>query len=215
MNKVEQGSKQRHVHAFAQVVLFWCCYMAVLVLASIVKAKVPPQWGQLVWGLASSSALLPLTLVFLRLEGRTVRDIGLNFEALSVPRLVAGIVIGLATFAVIVLLINLIAGPVCLTRGTASSGTMVVLGFTFLALASMEELGFRGYALRTLVRSVGMWRGQAIVAVAFGLSHVAFGWSWIDILLGVLPCALLFGIAATSTRGLAMPIGVHAGVNFA
>jgi len=189
--------------------------MAVLVLASSVKAKVPPQWGQLVWGLASSAALLPLILVFLRREGRTFRDIGLNIEAMSVPRLVAGIVIGLATFAVILLLIDIIAGPLRLTRGIASSGTMAVSGCTFLALACMEELGFRGYALRTLVRTMGMWRAQAIVAVAFGLSHVAFGWSWINILLGVIPSALLFGIAATSSRGLAMPIGVHTGVNFA
>jgi membrane protease YdiL (CAAX protease family) len=92
---------------------------------------------------------------------------------------------------------------------------MVVFGCTFLALACMEELGFRGYALRTLVRTLGMWRAQAIVAVAFGLTHGAFGWSWINILLGVMPCAHLFGAAATSPRGLAMPIGVHAGVNFA
>ncbi len=134
---------------------------------------------------------------------------------MSFPRLGAGIVIGLAIFGVILSLINLIAGPVRLTRGAASAGTMVMLGCTFLALACMEELGFRGYALRTLVRAMGMWRAQTIVAVAFGFCHVAFGWSWINILLGVIPSALLFGIAATSSRGLAMPIGIHAGLNFA
>ena len=198
-----------------RVVLFWCCYMAVLLLAWIAKAKVPPQWGQLVWGLASSAVLLLLTLVFLRQEGRTFRDIGLNLEAMSGPRFVAGIVSGLAIFAIILSLIHIIAGPIRLTRGTASSGTTVVFGCSFLALACMEELGFRGYALRTLVRILGMWRAQAIVAVAFGLCHAAYGWSWINILLGVMPWALVFGIAATSTRGLAMPIGLHVGVNFA
>ena len=84
-----------------RVVLFWCCYMAILFFASTVKAKVPPQWGQLVWGLASSAALILLTLVFLRREGHTFRDTGLNIEAMSAPRLVAGSVIGVATFAVI------------------------------------------------------------------------------------------------------------------
>jgi uncharacterized protein len=116
---------------------------------------------------------------------------------------------------VILSFIDIIVGPVRLTRGIASSETMVILGCTFLALACMEELGFRGYALRTLVRATGMWRAQTIVASAFGLSHVAFGWSWINILLGVIPLALLFGIVATSSRGLALPIGIHAGVNFA
>jgi len=79
----------------------------------------------------------------------------------------------------------------------------------------MEELGFRSYALRTLVRTLGMWRGQVIVAVAFGLCHIAYGWSWTNIVLGVMPWALVFGFASTSSRGLAMPIGLHAGVNFA
>lgn len=197
-----------------RVALFWCCYMAVLVLAWMIKGKVPPNWGQLVWGLVSSAALLPLILVFLRWEGRTFRDIGLNFEAMSVPRLVAGTVIGVATFAVILWLVSMIAGPMRLTRGTASPGGMVVSGLTTLALACMEELGFRGYPLRTLVQTLGMWRAQAIVAVAFGLCHVAYGWSWTNIVLGVMPWALVFGFAATSSRGLAMPIGVHAGVNF-
>jgi uncharacterized protein len=214
MNQNTKVSRQQRWRVFMRVALFWCCYMAVLVLAWMIKGKVPPNWGQLVWGLVSSAALLPLILVFLRWEGRTFRDIGLNFEAMSVPRLVAGTVIGVATFAVILWLVSMIAGPMRLTRGTASPGGMVVSGLTTLGLACMEELGFRGYPLRTLVQTLGMWRAQAIVAVAFGLCHVAYGWSWTNIVLGVMPWALVFGFAATSSRGLAMPIGVHAGVNF-
>jgi uncharacterized protein len=215
MNQNTKVSRQQRWRVLMRVALFWCCYMAVLVLAWMIKGKVPPNWGQLVWGLASSAALLPLILVFLRWEGRTFRDIGLNFETMSVPRLVAGTVIGVAAFAVILWLVSMIAGPMRLTRGTASPGGMVVSGFTTLAIACMEELGFRGYPLRTLVQTIGMWRAQAIVAVAFGLCHVAYGWSWTNIVLGVMPWALVFGFAATSSRGLAMPIGVHAGVNFA
>jgi membrane protease YdiL (CAAX protease family) len=215
MNQNTKVSRQQRWRVFMRVALFWCCYMAVLVLAWMIKGKIPPNWGQLVWGLASSAALLPLILVFLQWEGRTFRDIGLNFEAMSVPRLVAGTAIGVASFAVILWLVSMIAGPMRLTRGTASPGGVVVSGLTTLALACMEELGFRGYPLRTLVQTLGMWRGQAIVAVAFGLCHVAYGWSWTNIVLGVMPWALVFGFAATSSRGLAMPIGVHAGVNFA
>lgn len=211
----EREAKPGNLPVFIRVAMFWCCYMVVLFLASIIKARVPLQWGPLLWGLMSSTALLFVTWAFLRREDRSYRDIGLNIEAMSFARLVSGIVIGLAIFAVILSLTNIIAGPVRLIRGIASLGTMGILGGTFLALACMEELGFRGYALRTLVRTMGLWRAQIIVAVAFGLSHVAFGWSWINILVGVIPFALLFGIVATSSRGLAMPIGVHAGVNFA
>jgi membrane protease YdiL (CAAX protease family) len=84
---------------------------------------------------------------------------------------------------------------------------------TYLALSLMEELGFRGYPLRTLVPTLGPWRAQAIVAVAFALSHIGFGWPLRTVLFGVLPNALLFGAAALASRGLAMPIGLHAALN--
>jgi membrane protease YdiL (CAAX protease family) len=198
-----------------RVVLFWVGYLAVVVLAWFAKGMAPPQFGQLVWGLASSVVLLLLTWVFLRWDGRRFRDVGMNVEAMSVARLVVGVGIGLAIFAVILVLVDWIACPVRLARGGASGGSVVVSVCTVLAVASMEEIGFRGYPLRTLIRAVGLWRAQAIVAVAFGLCHVAYGWSWSNILLGVIPFGILFGFAATGSRGLAVPIGVHAGINFA
>ena len=215
LNESTKGFKQSKLPVFLRVMLFWGCYMAILILEWKVKTKIPPQWGQLFWGLASSAALLLLTFVFLRWEGRTFRDVGLNLEAMSVPRLVTGIAIGLASFAAILLLINIVAGPMRLSRGTASSGSTVISGCSILAIACMEELGFRAYPLRTLVRTLGMWQAQAIVVVAFGLCHVAYGWSWVNIVLGVMPWALVFGMAATSSRGLAMSLGLHAGINFA
>jgi membrane protease YdiL (CAAX protease family) len=84
-----------------------------------------------------------------------------------------------------------------------------------LMLACMEELGFRGYPFRTLVLGFGLWPAQGIVAVAFGLCHFAFGWSLQAILLGVIPSALLFGMAAFASRGLALAIGLHTGLNLA
>ena len=215
LNVSTKGLEQSKLPVFLRVMLFWGYYMAILILEWKVKTKIPPQWGQLFWGLASSAALLLLTFVFLRWEGRTFRDVGLNLERMSVPRLVSGIAIGLASFATILLLINIVAGPMRLTRGTASSGSTVISGCSILALACMEELGFRAYPLRTLVRTLGMWQAQAIVVVAFALCHVAYGWSWVNIVLGVMPWALVFGMAATSSRGLAMSLGVHAGINFA
>lgn len=37
---------------------------------------------------------------------------------------------------------------------------------TYLALSSMEELGFRGYALRTLDAQFGVWPALALAAIA-------------------------------------------------
>jgi membrane protease YdiL (CAAX protease family) len=54
-----------------------------------------------------------------------------------------------------------------------------------------------------------------LTAVAFGLSHLLYGWSWSAVLLGVIPSGLLFGAAAIVGRGLAFPMGVHAALNLA
>jgi membrane protease YdiL (CAAX protease family) len=45
--------------------------------------------------------------------------------------------------------------------------------------------------------------------------HLAFGWPLPSILLGVVPGALLFGVAAVASRGLGVPIGLHAAWNLA
>jgi len=198
------------------VAVFWGAYLGILALASNVKAVVPQQCRPLVWALTSSAAILPLTLLFLRREHRKVHEVGLDLNRTSFLRLLSGVFIGVAVFGFQVLALSLVAGPIHFSRaGDVTPNTLVTAVSTILALSCMEELGFRGYPLRSLVRGFGLWPAQGIVAVAFGLCHIAFGWSWKAILLGVVPSGLLFGMAAISSQGLAMPIGVHAGVNLA
>jgi hypothetical protein len=84
----------------------------------------------------------------------------------------------------------------------------------YLLLACREELAFRGYPLRRLDRSFGPWSAQLIVALVFALEHRAGGYSWTNALFGTFVGSLLFGMAALATRGLALPIGLHAAWNF-
>jgi membrane protease YdiL (CAAX protease family) len=84
----------------------------------------------------------------------------------------------------------------------------------YLALASREELAFHGYPLRRLERSFGMGGAQLIVALVFALEHMVGGWPWTRALFGAGVGSLLFGMAAIATRGLAVPIGLHAAWNF-
>jgi membrane protease YdiL (CAAX protease family) len=216
MTEVAARSRRRRSLLFGRVVVFWCCYIAILVLAARVKAMVPQRWGQLVWGIASAAAILPLTLLFLRRENRSVCDIGLNLEPTSALRFVAGIFVGLGVYGLNVILVTVLGSPIHFAwADDAEPRTTALTLSTLVALSCMEELGFRGYPLRTLVPAFGLWQAQGMVAVAFGLCHFAFGWSWATILLGVVPGALLFGMAAVASRGLALPIGIHAGLNFA
>jgi membrane protease YdiL (CAAX protease family) len=204
--------------ALARVAAFWIAYMAILFLASMPKSMgmVPASIGQLQWGLTSSAALLALTVFVLKREHRSPADIGLAYARASAPRFLLGTCIGVATYGLAVLAIAVVVGGLRLVAVPTPDAKAIVLGFvTTFTLASMEELGFRGYPLRTLVPRIGLWPAQVIVAVAFAATHIAFGWSWSSVLFGVLPSAFLFGAAAIASGGLAMPIGVHVGVNAA
>ena len=197
-----------------RVALFWVGYLGILFLASWSKPMLPARLGQLAWGLISCLAILGLTLVFLRRERRSLRDAGLDVQASSLVRFLAGLLVGAAVYGLMLLAISVVAGPIRFTRENAPGNSDILLMVaTFLALSAMEEMGFRGYPLRTLVAALGHWRAQAVVAVAFSVSHLVFGWSWQTVVLGVLPNAVLFGVVAFASGGLAMPIGLHAAIN--
>jgi membrane protease YdiL (CAAX protease family) len=85
----------------------------------------------------------------------------------------------------------------------------------FLALAAYEEIGFRGYPLARLLPSFGIWPTLLLIAPMFALYHLAMGWPLVQAAAGTGVGSLLFGMAAVAAkRGLAFPVGVHAGWNF-
>jgi hypothetical protein len=75
-------------------------------------------------------------------------------------------------------------------------------------------LAFRGYPLRRLDSCFGVWTAQFVVALVFAVEHVAGGSTWMNAFLGAFVGSVLFGMAALVTRGLAVPIGLHAAWNF-
>lgn len=199
-----------------RVGLFWAAYLVILVLASVPKAWVPARWGQLVWGLLSTASILAVTLFLTRRDRRSLRELGLRVESRSFGRFCVGVAIGAANYALVISAIALAVSDIhFVPEPHQAMGSMLLGTATILVLAFMEELGFRGYPLLTLLPSVGTWRAQALVAIAFGLVHFAFGWDWQRVVFGVLPSALLFGAVAQASGGLAMPTGLHAAMNLA
>lgn len=195
---------------------FLVAYVALLWLTSIPKGMAPPRYANLTWGLTASLAILAMTALVLKFEQRAPRDVGLGVDTHSVYRFLAGAALGITVYGVTLLCISLLVAPLVVSAAAPPSGFAVLLMVcSLVALSSMEELGFRGYPLRTLMPAIGTWPAQIVIAVAFGLSHIAFGWPWQTVLLGVIPSALLFGTAAIVSGGIATPIGLHAAVNFA
>lgn len=85
-----------------------------------------------------------------------------------------------------------------------------------LMTATAEEILFRGLLYRALSQTVGTWLALASTAALFGAAH-AFnpGASVVSSLAIGLEAGLLLGAAYAWTKRLWLPIGLHAGWNFA
>ena len=186
------------------------------VVCSGVLLAVVSRWtkGTLVMGCVAALATLLLTMLFVRWERVTLADVGAKLIRGSLWRFTTAFAFGLA-LPLLRAGIVMMATEVRYARvpGFPLEEVMLALA-TYIALAAREELAFRGYPLRMLDRRFGVWTAQLMIAVLFALEHAIGGWTWWQALSGSGAGALLFGSASLRTRGLAVPIGLHAAWNF-
>lgn len=200
------------------VLWFWLGYVAItFVVGFATSIMIGSEVLRLtVWGLAASAGLLGLSRFLMRIEKGPRTSLDLALRPSSATRFGVGFLLGAASFGVHVSIVGTFAGPIRFewVSGVGAMATAIYFA-RFVSTSCMEEVGFRGYALRRLAGRMGPWPAVCITAVAFGLSHLLYGWDMQTIALGVIPGGLLWGMSAIATRGLAVPIGLHAAWNFA
>jgi membrane protease YdiL (CAAX protease family) len=188
------------------------CPLVLIFTASIVKST--SFANTIKMGAITCLLTYGMTLVFLRWDGWNLRDAGLDLMTKSVPRMLFGFGIG---FALVVLQECLLyaGGHIHWTYVVHSSpASWLLLGATaYFMLALREEIAFRAYPLCRLGNDLGMWASILIVGLVFALEHMAGGLSWSRSLLGPFAGAILFGMAAFATRGIAVPLGIHFAFN--
>lgn len=197
-----------------RVLLFFLICALLLILLGPFCSRLPGQLPQVAVGSTATVATVIVTALFLRWERLRFRDVGAAPDRQSTVRMLAGFALGLLLVAFQTCFVML-GGHVHWVHtssvGLAAVGTALL---AYVTLASREELAFRGYPLRRLVSCFGVWTGQLVVALVFAIEHVAGGTTWTNAILGAFAGSLLFGMAALATRGLAVPIGLHAAWNF-
>jgi uncharacterized protein len=211
---MDQNDTTRRWLALGRVVLFITGCAVILAAASPIGARLPGKWQEAATGTLATLGAFGLTVLFVRWESISLRDVGAAVNARSVLRLAFGFVLGVSLVALWASL-SAAAGTVQWVR--ASGGGLRAASLTlaaYVVLACREELAFRGYPLRLLNRLFGPWFAQLFVAVVFAAEHKLGGLSGMRALIGAAVGSLLFGMAALATRGLAVPIGVHAAWNF-
>jgi hypothetical protein len=111
-------------------------------------------------------------------------------------------------------LLVLMFGHVTLTWSSINIGLVASNLLLYFLIACREELAFRGYPLRSLTYAAGAWKAQLIVAIVFAAEHMVGGMNWQHAVFGAGIGAIFFGVAALRTKGLALPVGLHAAWNF-
>ena len=197
-----------------RVALFWVGYIAILLLGSFPRNSVPARWAQAVWVVWGAVLVFAMTVVFVRKEKRSLRDVGFGFDARTVARFALGALAGAAVYGATLLAVRLATAGIRIeSRVGFDAAATAFAAATFVASACMEGYGFRGYPQHTLQQRFGVWPAVITAAFFFALSHVAFGWPWNQVLLGVFPNGVLFGMVTVASRGLAMPVALHAAIN--
>ncbi len=196
------------------VLLFWAGFASLLALLNPVSAFFNPPWSGAVLGVVVSLGALYLSILLLRNLNLQKKDIGIQLSKTSTRKFTFGFGVGLVLIVLHFGILWLFGGEVTLER-VAGNGALAIVGAlcSFIPLAIMEEIGFRGLPFFRLQKTYNLWLAQGIVAVAFALYHIAGGFPLIPAILGTGVGSLLFGMAAMASKELALPTGLHAAWN--
>jgi membrane protease YdiL (CAAX protease family) len=198
-----------------KVLLFLvCCPILLIIIGAFVPKDAGPGKAELQVGVTASIGVLGLTWLFARWERIGLDEIGVSFTRHSLSRLAAGTLIGLLLVAAHCAIVAAFGHVHWKLNALPPVNHLVIFALAYFGLSAREELAFHGYPLRRLQDPLGALAALIFIALCFALEHIAGGCTWPQAMWGAFVGSLLFGIAALATRGLAVPIGIHAAWNY-
>ena len=202
--------------ALLRSALFWVGFFAFFFLTHFAVGIIGKNGsaGQWYGALMMIGTLLVWTRLCVRMERHSINP-GIALSSGSAPRTMFGFIFAVPLCSLSLLSLRWLLHGVQFVVARTDLGAVLAPVALFLALAAFEEIGFRGYPLARLLPSFGIWPTLLLIAPMFALYHLAMGWPLFQAAVGTGVASLLFGMAAIAPgRGLAFPIGVHAGWNF-
>jgi len=209
------ATRFRAARVEVRVTAFWLAVGLMFTFLAVAPwPALPGPWARpLVFGLLATAGGFGVTRACIARASDFDR-LGMALGRSSFRRCLIGVGIGVGIASLHFGVIHLASGVRLERVPEIGLETLPLFGAVYVALSAMEEVAFRGYPLRALHARYGLWPAQIVVALAFAVYHLLGGQDVLSAFLGTGMGSLLFGMAALATRGLAVPIGLHAAWNY-
>ncbi|HEY9105687.1 MAG TPA: CPBP family intramembrane glutamic endopeptidase [Roseateles sp.] len=171
--------------------------LVALPLVLIVYQGLPIPLGPhqpLVYGTVVALLLLAMSRALMRGEGRALSGLGFAPPASALRHLATGLLAGALLFGAATLLLVAVLPIEWRLKATLLPSAISGALLFHLVTNTCEELAWRGYAFDGLLRSLGHWPAQLIVALVAAVFHVLSGWTWQVALVSTTAGSLLFGL---------------------
>ena len=200
--------------SISRCLFFWVLFTSLLYFSSALFLNLfSGKTWRFVFGIIGCLIACLVIWGFLKRDKSSFNEIGLVWEKGTLRKFLTGVLIGLVIFVLILVILKNFT-ELDFQRNPRGIDLETALGYLiFFPLAMMEELAFRSYPFIKLKKNYGIWIAQFIVATAFALYHIVYGWSVYSAFSGPFVWAFVFGIAAVWSGGIAMPLGIHLAVN--
>lgn len=211
-NNLKITSKKSYT--VGRVLLFSLSCAIILVFCSGLAQNIPFTFTDHLSILSAAMLTFLLILLFLKWEKLNLNEVGIIPGKYSISRFLCGYIIGFGMAASQALIV-LIYGHVQL-KLVPNISIIDILPplLLYFFIACREELAFRSYSLRSLNRVLGPVWALTIIGIIFIIEHALGGMTWKMAILGSGAGAILFGVAALKTKGLALSLGLHSAWNF-
>ncbi len=201
-------------YTVGRVLLFSLCCVVILIFCSTFAKNIQLKFTDHSSIISATILTFLLILIFLKWEKLKLSDVGIIPGKYSISRFACGYIIGFLMAASQALIV-LFYGHFKLKLVPEISIIDVLLPLLlYFLIACREELAFRSYSLRGLNISLGPILALTIIGIIFIIEHVAGGMTWKMAILGSGAGAILFGVSALKTKGLALSLGLHSAWNF-
>lgn len=201
------------------IALFKClCYwilflISLFIIGTLISPILPAKFERFSYGIFGSLAAFIITWLFIKVEKKNFRNYQLVWKRKTVPNFLIGLIIGSLLLICIVLFLVSFSVLELKINSKQFNPLSLLWYLAIIPLALMEEVAFRSYPFLKLHNIFGLRITQIIVAVAFALYHCATGWSIENAFFGPGVWAFTFGLAAIYSKGIAVPTGIHVGLN--